>query len=196
MRFVHGAILGGALACTFAGGAAAQTYTRSPIYLDLDAGASMYNTRITGLTDKFDTGWGIDGRFGTHLNHLLRTELELGYEAANTDQVGMKGKVSNFDIMANGILDIPTGSSFTPYLGMGVGGAHVEADITAPPVPRFDKADWTFAYQAIGGVDWHLTPRASFGIRYRYLDAQPVRLAGFKTDHKSGLASAGVKFTF
>jgi opacity protein-like surface antigen len=156
----------------------------------------MYNTKISGLTDHFDTGWGIDGRIGRHLNQVFRTELELGYEAANTDQFGMKGKVSNSDIMANGILNIPTESSFTPYLGMGIGGARVEADVTAPPIPRFDDAEWAFAYQAIGGVDWHLSPRTSLGLRYRYLDAQPVRLGGFKTNHNSGLASAGLKFTF
>jgi opacity protein-like surface antigen len=195
MHFVPGAALGCALAA-LATAAGAQGVPASPIYLQLDGGASIYNTKISGLTDHFDTGWGIDGRLGRHVGRIFRTELELGYEEANTDVVGMKGKVSNFDIMANGILDIPTESSFMPYLGLGVGGTRVEADVTAPPVPRFDDAEWAFAYQALGGVDWQLNPHTTLGARYRYLDAQPVHLAGFKTDHNSGLASLGLKFTY
>jgi len=195
MRLTHAAALGCALAA-FASPAFGQGEPTSPIYVQLDAGASMYNTNIKGLTNKFETGWGIDGRIGRYASRVFRTELELGYEEANTSPLGMNGKVSSFDIMANGILDIPTESSFTPYLGVGIGGARIEADVTAPPIPRFDDAQWAFAYQGIAGVDWRLTPQASLGVRYRYLDAQPVHLAGFKTEHNSGLASAGLKFTF
>jgi len=195
MRLTSAAALGCAMT-TLASAAFAQDAPASPIYVQLDAGASMYNTKIKGLTGNFDTGWSLDGRIGRYASRLFRTELELGYEEANTSPVGMKGKVSNFDIMANGILDIPTESSFTPYIGAGVGGARIEADVTAPPIPRFDAADWAFAYQGIAGVDWHLTPQTALGVRYRYLDAQPVHLAGFKTEHNSGLASAGLKFTF
>jgi len=196
MRLISGAAFGGLLAIACAAPVTAQTSSTSPLYINLDAGASMYNTKISGLTDHFDTGWGIDGRIGHHMNNAFRTELEFGYESANTNQSGMKGRLSNFDIMANGILDIPTQSSFTPYIGVGAGGARIEADVTAPPIPRFDDAGWTFAYQGLAGADWHLAPRTTLGVRYRYLDAQPVHLAGFKTDHNSGLASANLKFTF
>ncbi|MFZ1990774.1 MAG: outer membrane beta-barrel protein [Alphaproteobacteria bacterium] len=123
MRLTSAAALGYAMT-TLASAAFAQGAPASPIYVQLDAGASMYNTKIKGLTGNFDTGWSLDGRIGRYASRLFRTELELGYEEANTDQVGMKGTVSNFDIMANGILDIPTESSFTPYLGVGIGGAH------------------------------------------------------------------------
>lgn len=196
MRLIFGGAFCGALAVACATVTSAQTSNNAPIYIDLDAGAAMYNTKLSGLTDQFDTGWSLDGRIGRHVNRVFRTELELGYESADTDQFGMKGRVANFDIMANGILDIPTQSPFTPYLGVGVGGARIEADITAPPIPHFDAAGWTFAYQGFVGADWHLTPRTSLDLRYRYLDAQPVHLAGFKTDHNSGVASAGLKLTF
>lgn len=200
MRTISAAALGCAIAAGFASAAYAQGYApsapTSPMYIQLDAGASMFDTNMRGLTNNFDTGWSINGHLGRYMSRVFRTELELGYEEANTDQPGLKGTVSNFDIMANGLMDIPTQSSFTPYLGVGVGGARINADISQPSVLRSEDSEWAFAYQGIAGVDWHLTPRTALGVRYRYLDAQPVHVAGFHTDHNSGLASAGLKFTF
>jgi len=174
----------------------AQAAIGTQPYIQLDAGPSWFDTSIKGITDKFDTGWEVDGKVGTHLANTLRTELQLGYETADTNQAGVKGSVSNLNLMANGLFDLSRIGPLSPYIGAGLGAARINADIFAPPIPHYDDSQWAFAWQAMTGVNWRLTDRAAVTAGYRYFDADSKTIGGFKTDHNSNLVSVGLKLAY
>ena len=77
--------------------------------------------------------------------------------------------------MLNLLYDIPTGTAFTPYLGVGGGYARVKADGVRPIAAGLvdvDDSDNVFAYQGILGVAYGITPNLKLGLDYRYFATQ------------------------
>ena len=83
----------------------------------------------------------------------------------------------NFDTII-GLADVvyrPLGNKarFVPYLGGGVGFAHLAWSVISQPnaAPALDVSGSTFDFAAdiVAGLDYSLTDRLSLGGRYRYL---------------------------
>ncbi len=74
---------------------------------------------------------------------------------------------------------------FRPYVGVGVGGANVSADVSSLGIKIVDDDDTVFAYQGIIGLEYQLSDSVSFGARYAYFATQDPTFfdtAGFEFD--------------
>lgn len=129
-------------------------------------------------------------------------EAEGSYKHAKLDAIGFQlqgtplgatddtgGSTRTISAMLNGYFDLGHGW-FRPYIGGGVGAARVQAhNIAISGGQLFDEKDWSFAWQAMGGVRAFVTPKLALDLRYRYFRAEKVRYAAF-TDTLSTKLSA------
>jgi len=114
----------------------------------------------------------------------LGSRLHVGsLTGANT---GGTGTVHIIDGMVNTYWDFRTGTPFVPYIGVGVGMAHVSLDnFAVAGHPLANSSDTVFAYQPMVGVRYHITDALALGVEYRY----------FATVDPTFKDSTGVKFT-
>ena len=132
--------------------------------------------------------WAGFARLGNRFAHNWRGELEFGarpgdiegFTAEDGSEVGVSGSFKTLSLMGNLLFDFMPESSFTPFVGVGVGGIRaslnaVEADEDGEPAfqPAFfvDDEDTTFAWQGILGAAFRATDRLTADLTYRYLDA-------------------------
>jgi opacity protein-like surface antigen len=127
--------------------------------------------------DAFVGGGGI----GYQFNDWLRSDVTVDY--AGSYSVGWLhgGKLSTVSGLANVYLDIPTGTSFTPYVGAGAGMTWVNND----------ENDSGFAFDLTGGFAVGLTDNVTLDIGYRYVN---TNAEGSNMQQHEGLA--GVRFGF
>lgn len=150
-------------------------------------GATTYNGANLGKSEG-DLGWAAVGQVGAPITPWLRLEGEFGYRGNTLDRNSanrLDGDVGIFSFMANGYVDIPTGSALTPYVGIGAGGAAVWMDGTAGAFGAVDDDDFVFAYQGIAGLAYRLSPEVSIKADYRY----------FGTTEATFSSASGVKMT-
>ena len=127
----------------------------------------------------FDPGIKIAGALG-YDSGALRAEVEIGYltnEVNDALAVGfgsgpVEGDFSVLSFMVNGYYDIHTPNfSLVPYLGVGIGGASIDAHIIAPflaPSQVVDDSATVFAYQFMAGFGWNVSPKITLTADYRY----------------------------
>lgn len=156
-------------------------------YLGLNAQLSFVDksdvsspaTGITGID--YDTGVGLGAAIGfrpytsTGFYKDTRFELEYTYRDVEASSYNI-GAVSNGisadfvtnSVMLNMFYDFQTGTSFTPYVGAGLGAAFVDVDSATLGI---NDQDEVFAYQGMLGVAYspELLPDTQWGIGYRYV---------------------------
>jgi opacity protein-like surface antigen len=86
--------------------------------------------------------------------------------------VADEGKVQTWALMANAWFDIGNSSTFTPYVGGGIGYAISKFDGGAV----YSGVDGSFAWQLGAGVNVAVSDTMSLGLGYRYFDAGDVEL--------------------
>ena len=71
--------------------------------------------------------------------------------------------------MFNLYYGIPTGTAFTPFIGVGIGESHVSwgDNFRARGPTIYDGTSTHFAYQGIVGIDYALAPKWTFSADYR-----------------------------
>ena len=130
---------------------------------------------ITGEM-QFDTGWlagiaagrswnwaAIEGEFSFTENGLDRETL------TGIGTLGLDGQMRTYAFMVNGYFRLSSQSHFTPYVGVGIGGALIDVEALADGnVDWFRANDVQFAYQGIAGVSYAIGAKNSVGIEYRY----------------------------
>ncbi|MBX3521406.1 MAG: porin family protein [Xanthobacteraceae bacterium] len=103
---------------------------------------------------------------GYQYNSWLRGDVTLDYQFASkfalTDAANVAGaKLWSSALFANGYIDLGTWYGVTPYIGAGVGTAYNHLD---------DNGRWNFAWAAMVGAAYQLSPNLSFDFGYRYAD--------------------------
>jgi len=79
------------------------------------------------------------------------------------------GADSSHAVMANVIYDFTLGWPITPHIGAGIGGADVRFERSSSTLGTIVHDDqWEFAYQAIGGIRYDISPSLAFDLDYRY----------------------------
>lgn len=122
---------------------------------------------------QFENNWRVQAEFGARMNSV--GGISGAGSAAPRD-----GNVDVYSLMADAVYGVPTGTKFTPYVGAGVGVAHVGAkDVTQILGSRIDDSDTVFAYQGIAGVEYDIKPNLKAALDYRYFRTADV---SFKTD--------------
>lgn len=159
---------------------------------DLDLNASVTGPSGTGplpftASSDLDVGYQAGAAIGIAEFPLpnWRTELEGVYTDNETDDDGdnfddvfdtgdegedvdtASADVNIWGGFVNLIYDFPTGSSWRPFLGAGVGYGRVEVDYDTA-----DAEDEVFLWQVRAGVSYALSDRTNFELGYRFLDAE------------------------
>ena len=166
----------------------------------------------------FDPGIKIAGALGYDFG-AFRAEVEIGYltnEANDGVAIGsgsgpVEGDVSVLSFMVNGYYDIHTPNfSLVPYLGVGIGGASIDAVIIAPFLAPFtqvvDDSATVFAYQFMAGFGWNVSPTITLTADYRYFattdpeftpgNAFVPGLPDLESDYSNHSFNFGARFAF
>ncbi len=139
--------------------------------------------------------WAAGLGVGYQINSHLRTDLTFDYIGKTRFRGSSSGAcgvapdcistdVSNFSawgLLANAYIDLGTWHGFTPYVGAGIGGAHVKWDTlfnTAcdatdptscdPTESHGGKSKWRFSYALMAGASYCLTDRWKLDAGYRF----------------------------
>jgi len=152
------------------------------IYLGGGLGVNLQednNFPIGGRTD-YDPGPVGVMSLGYAFGNGLRLELEPGYRNNEVDSItGTSrggGRSQIFSTMGNVLWDFNNfqamGIPLVPHVGGGVGWAHLWEQEGPHNGFEVKGQNDAVAYQAIGGVEYGLTPRLKLGVDYRYFTAQ------------------------
>jgi opacity protein-like surface antigen len=120
-------------------------------------------------------GIGLKTRF-MRTDFTIDYALPVKYSGSVATADDTTAKISSLNLLFNGYFDLGTWYGLTPYVGAGAGAALINlADFqsTALP-PSADNSDWHFAWAAMAGVAWAVTPNMQIDFGYRYLDVGKV----------------------
>lgn len=176
-----------------------------------------------GWYGRADVGWSVDGELDVgvadlefeedwsgHLGvgHAFASGLRLEGELAHrqNDFEDFSGDVRATSLMINAYYDFNRHGRFQPYVGVGIGGANIEAEGGLGPI-SFDDDDTVLAYQGMVGVGIQMTERLTFDIGYRYFKAEDVGVSGvfdcegecpfsFEGDYEHQAVTLGLRFSF
>jgi outer membrane protein OmpA-like peptidoglycan-associated protein len=208
----HYAVLGSALALALPLAAQAETQgfyiggaggADFAINADASTGGGSNTVRYhTGPTGLITLGYGF-GAFRTELEGSYRDNDVMGTRGAPLNGAG--GDTQTWGAMVNGLYDFNTGTRFSPYVGAGIGVGFVHAALsgTRPAgstVGLYDGSDTTFAYQAIGGVSYAVTPNLSLTTDYRYFATTDATVksggAEWEVENSSHVVTVGFRWSF
>lgn len=148
-------------------------------YLRADAGVAFIDdVGGASVDDAFVLGAGA----GVKYNEWLRFDITADYQFDADISGG--GDVDMFTALANVYLDIPTGTAFTPYVGIGAGLAEIDFS------PGGSSTE--FAWNATAGVEFKIAANTGLDVNYRYLDVG----SAFGFDADSHQVRAGIRFYF
>ena len=129
----------------------------------------------------FDIGFGVDGALGYDFGSF-RTDLEFTFLSAKAvfdvdpddrrdDDMEADDTLTILALTANAWYDLYTGSAWTPYIGIGVGGTNLSVQLsegTDEDDQYFDGTGWGFAYQAGVGVAFEVLSGFSLTAGYQF----------------------------
>lgn len=176
---------------------------------DVDVAAGEPETTPDLFAVGTDRGYRVGGALGLQFTPMLGAELEVafGHVALDTllipgdDPVDITGAGANgrlLTVMGNLTIGQQFGA-LRPYVAVGAGAARVGLSIPDDTIgpDGVDGTDWTWAVQAMAGVDYAITDNISIGARYRFqhvgptdfLDngGTPVNLDGFNNHGLEGV---------
>jgi opacity protein-like surface antigen len=173
------------------GDAGANWYLRGSAGVGLPASPSLRPYTVPGATTRGEdlhAGWAVSGAIGYQWG-WLRSDISLDYlgrrdfserfaGACGTSCSGtLKGECSAIPVLANFYYDIGTWKGITPYLGAGLGAAHLQWDdlklaghCNGPCPAASGAGHWRFAWQVGAGVSYAVSEKVSVDADYRLLD--------------------------
>jgi OOP family OmpA-OmpF porin len=150
-------------------------------YLDANAGAAIQqdvDIKNGGGKVVFDTGFRSGLSFGYNFNDSFSAGIETGVignsinsiNGTSLSSVGSSANIYEIPMLANVIYKIPTKSGFTPYFGVGLGGAATVLNSSNVPLgfPKSDT-DFTFALEGSAGLKYALDKNMELGVAYEFL---------------------------
>ena len=137
------------------------------LYVKLGLGTSSVDSKIDAIN--FSSEKMLTLAIGTKIQ-AFDIEVEYTYErnkwnisAANSNTgAALNGTGRNHNLMINGFYNLDLDSDFTPYAGLGLGGANYDDGAN-------DES--AFVYQTMLGVNYALTKEFDLGLEYRYKDS-------------------------
>ncbi len=171
------------------------------------------------INTDFDNGYGFGAAIGWRLREVgtgnrLRAEAEVSYRSNDVDThklnggalAGSAGDIESTAAMVNVLVDFSEQSSFSPYLGGGLGIAHIEADgfgVTAIP-NVVSEGESVLAFQVIVGASWDISQSTEIFGEYRYFATDDPKVqtsaatGGVSTEieYQSNNVLLGVRFSY
>jgi opacity protein-like surface antigen len=159
-----------------------------------DAEYITYGVTCCGLLDPgtnslsgdLDGAFSIGGGVGYQITSYLRTDLTADYwfssdfEGSTTGDCGgvvcVSTDTSSYSawlLLANAYADLGTYYGFTPYVGAGIGGAHVSWDdlnntVSGVTTVHEGSDNWRFAWALMAGTSYCLTDNLKLDVGYRF----------------------------
>lgn len=124
-------------------------------------------------------GWRMAGYRAEIELSSMSNDVESHSLNGGAELAGATGEASATALMGNILLDIDTGSAFTPYFGAGIGFADVDADgfgVAAIP-DVLNDGDSVLAYQLILGGSFALSPTASLFAQYNWFNTEEAEVS-------------------
>ena len=210
-------LLAGVAACLFSANANATELkqyvsgklTYSDVSHDIKVSGEDEDYVYSGKMDFSDNVWGGSFAYGVKANDV-RAELEVNLKQdaekkvsgldEDGDAYSQKLTVENQSVMLNAYYDINTGSKLTPYVGGGIGIAHLKGSIKEDGLTE-SKSKTNFAWQIGAGVSYALTDNVAIDAGYRYTDAGDVKITdedgiSGKFESKSHEFLLGARYAF
>lgn len=159
-----------------------STYTVDPCNCDVIVGGKSFD--FGKLKGSFSLGGGV----GYKVNDYFRTDVTADYwfksdfNGGTSDALTTSTEVSRMSallLLANAYVDIGTWHGITPYVGAGIGGAHVKWDEVRDPNTTErnpGSSNWRFAYALMAGASYCLTDRVILDAGYRFTHIQGGRM--------------------
>jgi opacity protein-like surface antigen len=185
----------------------ANWYLRGTLGLGLPGSPAVQPYVVPGPAtndEDLKAGWAVGAAVGYQWG-WLRGDLSVDYlgrrdfserftGACGTACTGtLDGQFSAVPVLANVYYDIGTWHGFTPYLGAGLGVAHLQWDslklsgqCNGPCPSASGEGHWRFAWQMGAGVSYAVSEKVSVDADYRLLD---LGSAGAGTTAKGNLGS-------
>lgn len=152
------------------------------------------------LDGKLRNSFSFGGGIGYKINHYLRTDFTVDYQSKSKFRGRTEGcdgfctstdltDMTALSLLANAYVDLGTWHGLTPYIGGGLGGAHVKWNTLRNTACYSDGAcdatlsheghdDWRFAYSAAAGVSYAFTHNLALDVGYRYTRVTGGRMFG------------------
>lgn len=147
---------------------------------------------------------------GLRWSQWLRADLTVDYgfpgqvEATRSclpcaGRLRAEADVDSLAVLANAYIDLPTFGRFTPWIGGGVGMAHLSLDSggislgNRQLVPIASNDAWNFAWQGSAGVAMRLTEALSLDAGYRYLGLGDIKTGGPRPGEARDIARQEVR---
>jgi opacity protein-like surface antigen len=162
----------------------------------------------------WDRGASLSAVLGYRLNANLRVEGELARRSNDIDRVRLPtgftasggGDIAVTSVIFNALYEFSTGSPLNPYVGAGLGAAYLDFDIT-DSLSSASDTNSAWAFQAIAGVNWAVSPRWELFAQYQYfwvpdagIAATTRRTPSSNTyeldDYRSQSVSVGLRYRF
>ena len=177
-------------------------------YIALQAGLNLSQNTFTAPADSNISSKSLVGGFGglkggyVFGKGLIRpaVEADVFYNGFSQDLYAKGfGKFSSTRVdsaayLVNGIARINLGR-FQPYAGLGIGGYTADAGGSYGGTV-LDKTTSDWAWQAIGGLDYYVTPSISVFTEYKFLNYMNSWDRVGHNSFSQHLAGAGVRFHF
>ena len=130
------------------------------------------------INHSFNDGFNVGARLGYQWNQW-RFEGEYSYRqnTSNATTFGSRinGTLDSNSIMFNALYDFNIGWPVTPHIGFGLGGSSLNGNFNSPLLGyRSKTSDVVFAYQAIAGIRYLMTPNIALDLDYRYRGTSDV----------------------
>ncbi|TIU62383.1 MAG: porin family protein, partial [Mesorhizobium sp.] len=138
-------------------------------------------------------GFSLGAGVGYKINDYLRTDLTADYwfksdfNGQTSDLITTSTEESSMSallLLANAYVDIGTWNGVTPYVGAGIGGAHVKWDTVHDPnttETNPGSSNWRFAYALMAGASYCLTDKVILDAGYRFTHIEGGRMFEFDT---------------
>ncbi len=184
-------------------------------------GTKSFDT--TELKSAFSIGAGV----GYQIDRHFRTDLTLDYwfrtkfKGSTSDdgnygcgsptipcQSVDRSKMSALLLLANAYVDLGTWNGLTPYVGAGIGGAHIrwedlENDANVGFATHKGSKSWRFAYALMAGASYCLTDKLMLDAGYRFSRIEGGRMferngagPGFDKGFNTHEVRAGLRYNF
>ncbi len=165
-------------------------YLRGDISYDFETKGTIFVSSSSSSTSfidmDFDDAWNIGVGLGYVFNDWFRADITADIRTPAYWE-GVETDVAISTIMLNGYASLGTFSGISPYVGAGIGTAHVNwSSINAPcfagcGAPFFINAytndpNWEFAYALMAGVSFDVTRNLAIDAGYRYTAIEDGRM--------------------
>lgn len=174
-----------------------EHYKNGGAYMNIHAGQVKPTTKSFRDVDvesnyfyklNSDRGYKVGAAMG-YRKCNYRTEFAIGHQSSSLDSfsgnfppydflsisagsAGMDGRVKATTFMWNGYYDFTNYTCFVPYIGVGIGVAHIQHDLSYQSERKYfaQGSDTVFAYQGIIGISAEIATNWRASIDYRYLN--------------------------